>query len=111
MHALRIRTLIVGFAIMLALIGQGASAHPHTVTTGNGDTQEIANGQVHSGFGVVDGMAKSCGGDPAAYGLETAHHGPDDGTPGKGDGCYANEEYHVSSSGTVIPDDNNPAIN
>jgi hypothetical protein len=26
---------------------------------------------------------------PAGYGLETAHHGPDAGRPGKGDGCYA----------------------
>jgi len=30
----------------------------------------------------------SCCGDPAAYGLETAHHGPDAGEPGRGDGCY-----------------------
>ena len=58
------------------------SAHPHTV---NG--QVIAHGQNHgtpSGDGVI------CGGDPAAYWLETAHHGPDAGVPGKadGDGCY-----------------------
>lgn len=26
--------------------------------------------------------------DPAWYGLESAHHGPDAGEPGKGDECY-----------------------
>jgi len=60
-----------------------ASAHPHQVET-PGTTQAIANGQNHGPF--VNGVA--CGGDPAAYGLETAHHGPDAGRPGKADGCY-----------------------
>lgn len=59
----------------------GASAHPHVVSTSG---QTLANGQNHAPF--VNGV--SCGGDPAAYGLETAHHGPDAGTPGRADGCY-----------------------
>ena len=88
-------------ALMLAgcLAAMGAasvSAHPHTA---NG--QVIANGQNHGPF--VNGV--SCGGDPAAYGLESAHHGPDAGEPGKADGCY-------QTTGNVPPgeDDENPAI-
>jgi hypothetical protein len=55
-----------------------------------------------------DGLRLSCGSvlEPAnagsaGFGLETAHHGPDAGTPGKADGCYA-----------VVgdPADDNPAI-
>lgn len=82
-------------ALVLAVAGP-VSAHPHTV---NG--QEIANGQNHGPF--VNGV--SCGGDPAAYGLETAHHGPDAGTPGKSDGCYM-------TTGGVAPglDVENPVI-
>ncbi|HXH89349.1 MAG TPA: hypothetical protein VNI55_12175 [Gaiellaceae bacterium] len=65
-----------------ALIGPAAAlAHPHVVSTSG---QVLANGQNHAPF--VSGT--SCGGDPAAYGLETAHHGPDAGTPGRADGCY-----------------------
>ncbi|MEJ7568324.1 MAG: hypothetical protein WKF41_08655 [Gaiellaceae bacterium] len=65
-----------------ALIGPTAAlAHPHVVSTSG---QVLANGQNHAPF--VNGT--SCGGDPAAYGLETAHHGPDAGTPGRADGCY-----------------------
>ena len=44
----------------------------------DGVGQVIANGQNHAPF--VNGI--DCGGDPGAYGLETAHHGPDAGTPG-----------------------------
>ena len=51
-----------------------ASAYPHTVASSG---QVFAKGQDHAPF--VNGV--SCGGDPAAYGLETAHHGPDAGTP------------------------------
>ncbi len=68
----------------LAIAGP-AAAHPHVVSVAHqGDGQVLANGQNHGPF--VAGV--SCGGDPAAYGLETAHHGPDAGTPGKADGCY-----------------------
>lgn len=86
-----------------------AGAHPHSVTT-RSHTQVLANGQNHPGFQPVnaEGLRLSCSGTlepansgPAGYGLETAHHGPDAGTPGKADGCYATEGD---------PIDNNPAI-
>lgn len=68
--------------VAAALIGPTAAlAHPHVVSTSG---QVLANGQNHGPF--VNGI--SCGGDPAAYGLETAHHGPDAGTPGNADRCY-----------------------
>lgn len=73
-------------AVTLGISGLTASAHPHIVDA-NGDgvpEATLANGQNHGPF--VNGV--SCGGDPAAYGLETAHHGPDAGTAGKADGCY-----------------------
>ncbi len=83
---------------MLAVLGAGtAVAHPHVVSNPSHD-QVIANGQNHPGF-VVDsetGLITMCecvnepaNSGPAFYGLETAHHGPDAGDPGKGDGCYA----------------------
>jgi hypothetical protein len=37
----------------------------------------------------------------AGYGLETAHHGPDQGKPGKGDGCYVTD---------YPPEDNSPGL-
>jgi hypothetical protein len=69
-----------------------AFAHPHAAEHAHGGQgQVIANGQNHPAF--ING--ESCdtfthlpGYGPAWYGLETAHHGPDAGTPGKGDGCY-----------------------
>ncbi len=76
----------------------GAYAHVHVVQTGHG-AQELAHGQNHPAFtGNV-----SCGiVDAAGYGMETAHHGPDAGTPGRADGaCYERDG---------IPDDHNPAI-
>jgi hypothetical protein len=83
-----------------------AWAHPHQIDTNHngvidaGDVQ-LANGQNHGPF--VNGV--SCGGDPAAYGLETAHHGPDAGEPGSADGCY-------QTTGGVPPgeDVENPVI-
>ena len=86
-----------------------AGAHPHVVTT-RSHTQVLANGQNHPGFQPVndEGLRQSCSGTlepansgPAGYGLETAHHGPDAGTPGKADGCFATEGN---------PTDSNPAI-
>ena len=98
--------LMVGLALALPA---AAAAHPHVVTTQT-HAQVLANGQNHPGFQPVnaDGLRLSCEGvlepadaGPAGYGLETAHHGPDSGDPGKGDGCYA----------TVgNPTDDNPAI-
>ena len=96
--------VIVAICASLGILGplaaaMPASAHPHVVEQ-NG--QVIANGQLHGPF--VNGV--SCGGDPAAFGLESAHHGPDAGDPGKADGCY-------QTTGSVAPsaDDENPAIN
>ena len=79
-----------------------AAAHPHVVSVAHSGTgQIIANAQNHAPF--VNGI--SCGGDPVAYGLESAHHGPDAGTPGRADGCYA-------TTGGVPPaaDVSNPVI-
>lgn len=84
-------------AAALSAFGVAAvSAHTHEA---NG--QVIANGQMH---GTFSSTGEVCGGDPAAYGLETAHHGPDSGTPGKGDGCYQVDSMPPGS------DDRNPAI-
>jgi len=96
MRSRRIFSLVAGAAMALALVGPVA-AHPHTASNAHGGTgQVIANGQNHGP--LVNGAR--CGGDPAAYGLETAHHGPDAGTPGKADGCY-----------TIAEADRNPGIN
>ncbi len=75
------------------------SAHPHQVRTPHHD-QPLANGQNH---GPYSGST-ACGGDPAAYGLETAHHGPDSGTRGNADGCYTADKAPPTA------DDRNPAI-
>lgn len=109
---IRKRTLVVGAAVTLGVVlvfGGVAGAHPHSVETPH-HTQTLANGQNHPGF-VADtesGLFLSCDGvnepadsGPAGYGLETAHHGPDAGEPGKADGCYATDG---------APQDNNPAI-
>ena len=47
--------------------------------------------------------------------METAHHGHDQGTPGKADDTYAaygdtNGVVGTTTSGLIRPDDNNPAI-
>lgn len=82
----RVMALIAAAALALA-IGGPVSAHPHTSSAAHqGDGQVLANGQNHGAY--VPGFGTSCGGDPAGYGLETAHHGPDAGTPGNADGCY-----------------------
>ena len=91
--------LAIAAGLLLALsLTSAVSAHPHKA--GPND-QVIANGQNHTGY--TNGV--SCGGDPAAYGLESAHHGPDAGTPGKADGCYM-------TTGGVAPglDVQNPSI-
>ena len=82
-----------------------AAAHPHAA---NG--QVIANGQNHPAF--ISGLSCESNGPagaipigPAWYGLETAHHGPDAGDPGKADTCY-------QTTGSVPPgqDVQNPVI-
>lgn len=87
----KIMTAALGAATML--VGQTAYAHPHQVVTPGNDGQVIADGQNHPRF--IDGIScewygAAAGGDigPAWYGLETAHHGPDAGDAGRGDGCY-----------------------
>lgn len=111
MHAVILRTGVASSVIagMLALGATPALAHVHVVTTPD-HHQELANGQNHPGFQAVnaEGLRLSCEGTlepadagPAGYGLETAHHGPDAGTSGKADGCYA-------TVGTPV--DANPAI-
>ncbi|MEX1072452.1 MAG: hypothetical protein WED86_02030 [Chloroflexota bacterium] len=85
-----------------------ASAHTHSIGR-NG--QVIANGQNHYAF-TTDGTFLTCDTftalanvGPAWFGLETAHHGPDSGDPGKGDGCYKADASPLSET-----DDVNPAI-
>lgn len=77
-----------------------ALAHPHVVSTSG---QTLANGQNHAPF--VNGV--SCGGDPAAYGLETAHHGPDAGVPGKADPVDGSRQEEraacYQTTGSVAP--------
>ncbi|HVM08384.1 MAG TPA: hypothetical protein VM345_07980 [Acidimicrobiales bacterium] len=90
-----------------------ASAHaPHHVKLGNGGQQVLANGVNHGFVDQTGAYALFCvdaGEAPnsghtlsgAMYGLENAHHGPDVGTAGRADGCYA----------TTKPiTDTNPAI-
>jgi hypothetical protein len=102
---MRCRTASTTAAAIVAVglaTGGAAYAHPHQVSVAHGGAgQVIANSQNHGPF--VNGVA--CGGDPAAYGLETAHHGPDAGTPGNADGCY-------QTTGNVPPgeDVSNPVI-
>ena len=101
-------------AMMLAVTAAGAGAHSHVVNKDTEQEQVIGNGQNHPAF-VYDPASDtwvSCeshtllpGFGPAWYGLETAHHGPDSGAPGKGDGCYAADASPVTEE-----DDVNPAI-
>jgi hypothetical protein len=106
-------TVALLMTAMLAALGAGtAAAHPHFVSNPSHD-QVLANGQNHPGFvtdsesGLItmcEGVLEPADSGPAGYGLETAHHGPDAGTPGKGDDCYAVEDD------VPPPPDTNPAI-
>lgn len=90
-------------AVLLVALPNTAGAHVHHVVNPNHD-QELANGQNHPGFVgnlSCEGVNEPADAGPAGYGLETAHHGPDSGTPGKADGCYQRDG---------VPDDQNPAI-
>lgn len=95
MRRFRLMAVVLTLVLTIALPAI-ASAHPHTV-----HGQVIANGQNH---GPYSAAGETCGGDPAAYGLESAHHGPDSGSPGKADGCYQLDSMPPTS------DDQNPAI-
>ena len=101
-------------ALSLALAAGGVTAHSHLVGQGTAHEHVIANGQNHPAFvfDAATGKFVSCdtntllpGYGPAWYGLETAHHGPDSLTPGKGDGCYAADASPLGEG-----DDVNPAI-
>jgi hypothetical protein len=107
-----VATVALLMSAMLALLAGTATAHPHFVSNPNHD-QVIANGQNHPGFvtdsetGLItmcEGVLEPANSGSAGYGLETAHHGPDAGAPGKGDGCYAVEAT------APPPPDTNPAI-
>jgi hypothetical protein len=108
-------TVALVMAAMLAVLAGTAAAHSHVVNNPN-HTQELANAQNHPAFAFAPttGLSTSCEGvnelpntGPAFYGLETAHHGPDAGTPGKADdGCYA----AVGGAPGISPPDTNPAI-
>lgn len=97
----------------ILLTPTAAFAHPHKAVNAadqakDGDPVYLANGASHPGFtnGVsCEGAGGSEGNDNSWYGLESAHHGPDAGDPGKGDGCY-------ETTGNVHPKDDveNPAI-
>ena len=85
------RSVALAAAVASFILPAAVVGHPHTAHNG----QVLANGQNHAPFTLVAGeddtdpvfRIESCGGDPAAYGLETAHHGRDL-EPGRGDGCY-----------------------
>jgi hypothetical protein len=110
----RVIAMLAGATLSLALVVP-VFAHAHFAEPAHqGAGQVLANGQNHPRPFVLqaDGTWASCeafspGGDfgPAWYGLETAHHGPDSGDPGKGDGCY-NADANPGAGG----DDQNPAI-
>jgi hypothetical protein len=107
---LRLQLAMLAALSMVAVSATVASALSHVIGS-NG--QVIANGQNHYAFVAQgDGTFLSCdtftplaGVGPAWYGLETAHHGPDSGDPGKGDGCYLADASPASEA-----DDVNPAI-
>ena len=103
------RTAAVGLVGAIALFGaaSGAAAHPHRAAHSG---QVIANGQNHPAF-VGDLSCETFthlpGYGPAWYGLETAHHGPDAGDPGRGEGCY---QVPGGLSPTNPASDRNPGI-
>lgn len=104
----RFVTAALAAGALLAMSAASVSAHAHTVFG-----QLIANGQNHYAFIMqADGTFLTCdtftplpGLGPAWFGLETAHHGPDSGTPGKGEGCYLADASPLGEA-----DDVNPAI-
>ena len=112
--------------LMLVIVASAAasawvlptSAHDHYAQPAAGAGphdqrgQVLANSQNHPRF-VGATSCESNGpipGDsvgPAWYGLETAHHGPDSGEPGRADRCYTT----ASGLSPLNPaSDRNPAI-
>ena len=107
-------TVALLMTTVVALLGAGTvAAHPHVAENSPQD-QQIANGQNHPAFKQDANLSTSCDtdetpGDPAFYGVESAHHGPDAGDPGKDEGCYA--ALDDDEGVTLPPPDANPAIN
>jgi hypothetical protein len=109
-HIRRAGAAVATALLTLALGAGSVAAHSHSIGK-NG--QVIANGQNHYAFVAQgDGTFLTCdtftalaNQGPAWYGLETAHHGPDSGDAGRGDGCYL-----ADSSPLGEADDVNPAI-
>ena len=103
--------LTAGVAVAALWGAAPGGAHPHVISVAHqGEGQVIANGQNHPQFvaGVsseANGPAGSIPIGPAWFGLETAHHGPDAGTPGQADGSY-------QTTNAVLPsqDVQNPVI-
>lgn len=114
----KVASLLLSCAI-LATAG-AVSAHPHSIQKNENDNF-LANGAGHPGFSVTlneDGtytytstgfdayVEGKHGSANSGYGMETAHHGPDLGTPGKADDTYVQDSPTFAKS----PDDQNPAI-
>jgi len=102
------RTIACAAVAASFLFSSAAFAHAHYVINGKGDQVFIGNETYHNTPAIPtdDGWA-ICGGDPAWYGHEVAHHGRDAGDPGLSDGCY------VVPGGLTPGDpnaDRNPAI-
>lgn len=106
--------VVTGAVLLLGALASPAYAHKHVAEPAHGgEGQVLANGANHPAFVPVgDGTFESCesgtllpGFAPAWYGLETAHHGPDSGDPGKEDGCYLADASPLGQD-----DDENPAI-
>lgn len=114
------RKLVTALSLpALAIISQPVVAHPHTAAN-SANNQQLANGQNHPRFRYIgDGKVESCVSygllpnfGQAWYGLETAHHGPDQGTRGKADQCFVTEGVQTNSAGAGFPtSDRNPGIN
>ncbi len=107
---------LTAVASLLVATAAPVAAHKHYAGPAHhGAGQVLANGQWHPRFvSNNDGTFSSCVSygpigtnpiGPAWYGLETAHHGPDSGAPGRGDGCYT-----ADGNPALGQDDQNPAI-
>lgn len=108
-------TIAAGIIGALLLVPTAAFGHAHRAANAadaakGDDPVLLANGQNHPKFingesceeyGPLPGSSIG----PAWYGLETAHHGPDQGDPGKGDGCY-----YVEGGPLTPENDRNPGI-
>jgi hypothetical protein len=114
--AVRTLTATALLAGLLAGAAAPAFAHSHFAENGQaGEGQVLADGDNHPRFlPNGDGTFSSCvayGPIPGSsignawYGLESAHHGPDSGDPGRGDGCYTADGNPAAGA-----DDQNPAI-